>query len=235
MKSIITFTLWACVASATTVCGGEKTVQNQTNTNITLSALERDGDDPAKSAGMVTIEVKAKGSANLSYDKEFLNAVSVSWTTNGTDGYQTQEVATRSSAWDGTLNVNSRLTITSVSLLDATGSNTNVSSAGGSKKKIVNGTGKTLEVFLFTRDGDDPVKYGKAAGPVEIAAGGSALISYSGPFLNGMGVTWKNDSDSSSRKNATVSKRGSDWDDTLNKNDTVTINSVSTLDLTGSN
>lgn len=214
----------------------EKVIINDASDTVTFSALMRRGADPTHSGQTVSVIVPPNGERKqIQADEEFVNGVTLAWQgDDGASGNQFQQVTTRGSAWDNLLNTNSVLTINGVQFIDATGSNTGVSSAGQGEKLIVNQSGHALHVYLVARAGDDPAHSGPTVGPHYIDNGGSALISYPGPYLNALAFNWF-DAGSHGSQTTTVTTRGSAWDSTLNMNDTITIHSVTGPELSGSN
>lgn len=104
-------------------------------------------------------------------------------------------------------------------------------------KILINNSEKDLLVYLLTRKGDDP----KHDGPeveVRLPKGKTERVAYGddhNPYLNGLALKWE-DSISIGKITQRVppGHRGSDWDDTLNTNDTLTIKHAG-MEVVGSN
>ena len=112
-------------------------------------------------------------------------------------------------------------------------------------KTLINNTGSDITVWLLIREGDSPEDEGAhenfdlgATSPYNQLE--AVYEGYPGSegyvFLNGLLVEWADGGDKVGVSLRVVS-RGDTWDDTLNKNDIITINSVSAgqLSASGSN
>jgi hypothetical protein len=95
------------LAAAAPASAGTKTIVNDTDSSIKVSAITRCQSDPSCTAGIVYLEVKRGGSQRLDYPTTYLNQFIV----DGADEHCAVTVNTRGDSGDNTMNTNSVLTV----------------------------------------------------------------------------------------------------------------------------
>ena len=102
-------------------------------------------------------------------------------------------------------------------------------------KILINKTGLDVNVILIPRIGSQPPDPGKAI-EVPLSVGETKTVNYGDPqdpYLDAVTVSAVVDG-AAVEESQEVVTRGCAWDDTMNTKDTLTINSVRGLDITGS-
>lgn len=104
-------------------------------------------------------------------------------------------------------------------------------------KNLQNRTGKVLHLEVTPRMGDEPVNSGQPI-KVTLQDGDDLRMEYGddqNPYLNGVSMEYNITDDAEVRFSKNVVKRGSDFDNELNQNDTLTFNAVAENVVQGSN
>ncbi len=106
------------------------------------------------------------------------------------------------------------------------------------EKKLINKSGFDMSVVLFVRSGSDP-HHSAGIVTVFLPDGDHKTVPYgssSDPFLNGISMRANaKDGGSLVVKREMVTVRGSAWDNTLNTNNTLTIDIINSVNVKGSN